>query len=1234
MFKQIFLFELKLWFKKPSTYIFFLVFFAFSFLLTSAVAGLIGTSDGDSNTTVNSALAIAGILNGLNTDIIGAIILISIIAPAVYKDFQYNTHPLLFTKPITKFGYMFGRFTASFLVALFVMSGTLFAHMIVCGLPGIDAEKLGAFNSVNYIQPFLFFVVPNTLLLGAIFFSLVTFTRNMIAGYVGCVTLILLKGLSTSLLGNIDNQSLAAVIEPFGDQALNQLTKYWTPDEQNNLLIPFEGVLLYNRLLWLGIGLGITVATYFRFQFSQFNDPVSFFKRKNKKEQLSIRSVQIHSLSELPKVQQLFLRALVWQQIKMISRFEFLKIVKSIFFLIIVLLALLSMAVVSTQLGLIYSTNTYPVTYQLLQVGGALFQFFMVILIVFYSGILVWRERDSKTEELIGTAPVKNSTILLSKFFALVLVQVLLLAVIILSGVFIQIYNGYFKFELLQYFKELFFFKLIGLTIICAFAISIQTLINNKYVGYFVTTVVLILLPIIFNLLDWDNQLYIFNSSGPRLMYSDMNGYGHTLFSFVVFKTYWMSFSILLMVLASLFWMRGKEKGFKARFKIARTLFNGKAKLAIAVLLILFLSLGAYIYYNTNVLNKNLSASDEEKEQVDFEKNYKKFEKTQQPRIVSAFWKVDIFPQERGVEMEGFYYLKNKSQKNIDSIIVVSYPEVKIEKMEFASKASMVLEDKANGFYIYKLSKTLMPGDSVKLEMKLNVFPKGFKNSDPGTSIVYNGTFFNSMVLPSIGYSDAYELTENKTRKKYGLADKQRMPDIHDTLARQNTYISRDADWIDFECIVSTSDDQTAVAPGYLQKQWTENGRNYFHYKMDCKILNFYSFLSARYEVVKDKWIPEAGNNSQPVAIEIYYHKGHEYNIERMIRGIKRSLDYYTKNFSPYQHKQVRILEFPRYATFAQSFPNTIPFSEGIGFIAKVDENDPESIDYPFYVTAHEVAHQWWAHQVIGANAQGSTVMSETMSQYSALMVMEKEFGKQAMRKFLKYEMKSYLQGRAKEGKKEVPLMLCENQQYIHYNKGSIIMYALKDYIGEDSLNAALRKYIRKVAYQEPPYTTALEFIECLKDATPDSLKYIINDMFETITLYENKVSKCSYSKNAEGKYVVKIDVESKKMKADSVGKMKDVAIADYIDIGIFGETTVGNEKQETELFLKKYKIDKNKMTIEIIVDKEPVSCGIDPYNKLVDRTPDNNRKTFKGGNKADADNGEEGGVTISIGGN
>ncbi len=1238
MFKQIFLFELNLWLKKPATYIFFLVFFGLSLFITSAIAGLLGGAE-ETNATINSAKAVAEVLNALNSDLMGIIsliILITIIAPAVYKDFQYNMHPLLFTNPITKFGYMFGRFSASFLVALFVVSATVLGHWVTCVIFGVDAERLGPFNLMNYVQPFVLFVVPNTLLVGAIFFSLVTFSRNMISGYVGAIVLLVLKGVSPILLSDIDNQNLAALLDPFGDQALNNATKYWSAEEQNTLALPMSGILLYNRLLWMGISLALTGFTFYRFQFSQFNNPISFswFKRK-KAEIKSIPSAPLLSLADLPKVNPIYTFKFSLQQIWFLAKFEYVKVTKTIFFLIIALLSALILTVVSEVSVQIYGTPTMLVTHQVLQVSNAVFILFAPLLIVFYSGVVVWREKDSKVDELVGASPIASSTSFLSKLAGLVMMQATLLLVIMVTGIIIQLSSNYYNVEVLLYIKELFGFKLIGLALLCALSMALQVFFNQKFIGYTISALLIMVLPIAAGILGWNSGLYQFNSSGPRMPYSDMNGYGHQVYTFMIFKAYWVSFALIMIILSHLLWSRGKEKGVKARLRIAKGAFNGKAKLAMTLSVLTFVLFGSFIFYNTNILNKNISQKDTEKMQAEFEKKYKSLSKTPQPRITAANWSVDIFPEERGVKMKGYYFIKNKTNKPIDSLLLNLYSEVNVSVLEFAPeyKASIALDDKDAGFRIYKLAKKMQPGDSMKVTIALDYFPKGFKNSDAGTSIVYNGTFFNSMFLPSFGYPEGSELTDDSDRKKYGLGKKERMAAVNDSTALKNNYITSDSDWIDFECTMSTSKDQIALAPGYLLKEWELDGRKYFHYKMDCRILNFYSFLSARYEVKRDKWVPPAASmNKEPVAIEIYYHKGHEYNIDKMINGIKKSLDYYTVEFSPYQHRQVRILEFSLIqGRFAQSFPNTIPFSEGIGFIAKVDTTDPESVDYPFYVTAHEVAHQWWAHQVIGGNVQGATVMSETMSQYSALMVMEKEFGKPAMKKFLKYEMNTYLKGRAMEGKKEKPLMLCENQQYIHYNKGSVVMYALRDYIGEDSLNAALAKYIKKVGYQEPPYTNSVEFLSFIRAATPDSLKYIINDMFETITIYENKTTKCSYTKTKDGKYLVKILVECKKQKADSIGKMKEVAIGDWIDIGVFGTKDVKGKKTETELYLKKRKITQNKMEFEIIVNDEPEKVGIDPYNKLIDRTPDNNTRTFK--DSAPVTDAGDGGATVVIGG-
>jgi aminopeptidase N len=350
------------------------------------------------------------------------------------------------------------------------------------------------------------------------------------------------------------------------------------------------------------------------------------------------------------------------------------------------------------------------------------------------------------------------------------------------------------------------------------------------------------------------------------------------------------------------------------------------------------------------------------------------------------------------------------------------------------------------------------------------------------------------------------------------------------------------------------------------------------------------------------------------VAIEIYYHQGHEYNLDRMVASVKASLDYFTTHFSPYQHRQVRIIEFPRYASFAQAFPNTIPYSESIGFIARVREDEDKDVDYPYYVTAHEVAHQWWAHQVIGAKVQGSTLMSESLAQYSALMVMEQKYGKDKMKRFLQYELDSYLRGRSGEREKEQPLYRVENQGYIHYQKGSLILYALKDYLGEEKLNQALADYIKEVAYQEAPYTTSLAFLRHIRQATPDSLQYLVNDMFEKITLYENRAVAATYKDLGNDQYRVTLELDSKKFYADSLGNEQEQPFRDLIEVGVFAEAKENGKSVQKPLYLQKHWLPAGQNKLELTVKGKPVKAGIDPYNKLIDRNPTDNVVPVTGG--------------------
>ena len=230
----------------------------------------------------------------------------------------------------------------------------------------------------------------------------------------------------------------------------------------------------------------------------------------------------------------------------------------------------------------------------------------------------------------------------------------------------------------------------------------------------------------------------------------------------------------------------------------------------------------------------------------------------------------------------------------------------------------------------------------------------------------------------------------------------------------------------------------------------------------------------------------------------------HDYNLDRMMESMKASFDYYSTNFSPYQYKQMRILEFPRYAEFAQSFPGTVPFSEAIGFILDID--DEKDVDMAFYITAHELAHQWFGMQIEAANVKGQLMLLETLSQYAAIMVLKQKYSEEKVLQFLDIQKDKYLEGKRRESGKEPSLEMVENQDYIYYAKGAINMYEFQKQIGEANVNLALKRFISdwntldgKLKTKTSRYATSKDLLNYFREVTPDSLQYKIADLFEKV---------------------------------------------------------------------------------------------------------------------------------------
>ncbi|GJM35536.1 MAG: hypothetical protein DHS20C18_45370 [Saprospiraceae bacterium] len=1084
MWYEIFKFEIQYRARRTDTYLFFAVMLlcsliAFNFIFEGQNLGLVKE---------NSPYVIAKIMAVVSGFFM--IITSMVMGVPILRDFEYNMESLLFVNPITKRAYLVGRFLGSFVVLVFVFSGLIWGMVLGDFMPWRDANNLLPFNFWHYLQPFLTVVLPTLFYGGSIFFVSGALSRKLIVVYTQGLLFFIVAILSHA----IEDPFISAILEPFSYVAIDDVVQFRSFSEQNTLLVPLEGVFFYNRIIWVLVGVLALVKGYYAFNFNVVKEETGL-KRKTKQDTRNESHNQIITIPDVTLQHGLRANSI---QLRAHSLFYFKSILKEAPFWAIVIGGIVTIFINSINIGTAYGVNSYPTTYLIVEDLQEMSLYFFLIILVFYTGELIWQERGVQINGIHDALPISDFINLAGKFIGLLMTYLLLLLALMLSGIAFQTLNGYYHYDLGVYFTGLFLEILPFLTLFTFITFFFQVISNSKFIAHLLVLgfFILIMVLAVFGL---GHGLYKFGGIGLE-SYSDMNGYGHFLGPYLWYKLYWFAFCVFLFVITVIFNIRGTETGFENRWKLGKQRLTKPLMQLGAAAILVFTLTGGYLFYNTHILNTYYGQNEQEAFRVAYEKTLKEKEYLVQPKIVAVNLKVDLYPKERNYIAEGYYVLENKDNSAIQEIHIqkrLSDLE-ELAYVKFERGATLNNEYEHFGYLIYELNQPLQPGDSIRMEFKQKAITKGFSEND-NKQIVNNGTFFDNNRFPSLGYNRKYELSDDRDRKKYALSPRNNKANRDDAREVVNGRSGDDGSSINFEMIIGTDSSQTAIAPGSLQKEWLEGDRKYFHYKMHQPMINFYAIVSARYEVMQDEWVNPFG---PPVALEIYYHKGHEYNLDRMMKSMKRSLHYFSKHFSPYPFQQMRIMEYPRYASFAQSFPNTVPYSEAIGFILDID--DEKDIDIPFFITAHELAHQWWGLQVVAANVQGKQMILQSLAQYGALMVMKHEYGEEQVNRVLAMEGNRYQKGKKSDSKEEMPLALVEDQEYIYYSKGAINMYALQDCLTEDSVNLALRRFIKDWnitdgVLQKERFPTSADLIGYFREVTPDSLQYVITDLFESI---------------------------------------------------------------------------------------------------------------------------------------
>ncbi len=1186
-------FEIRYQLRNPVFWVAVAIFFLMGFGLTASENVSVGRPAGV-HVDAPNAIAIATAVFSL----FYVFVVTAFVANAIVRDDASGFAPIVRATSVTSNQIVLGRFLGGLVIAWLGYLAIPIGMWAGSIMPWVDPETVGPQSLSYYAWPFLIWAVPNIFLICAVLFAIATLLRSMMAAYVGAIVLVMGYLITSGAVGQkIEYREIVARWEPLGTSALGEVTRYWTQAELNNRLIDLSGVVLFNRLFAIALGLVFLGITVWRFSMTERAASSWRLRRQARRQAREAKLAEAPAELDGGRIILRDARPSHATQFLARLRIEIRQVLTSPGLIVLTFLSVAFTSLVLWVSRSIYGATDHPTvaaTVTGVKAGSGLF---LLMIAVFYGGELVWRERDRKMNELIDSTAVPSWVMTIPKVVAIFLILLIVNLAAALSGVAYELIEGARSLGLPQFLGWFILPAALGGLLIAILAVFVQVLSPNKYLGWGILFVWFVG-GIFLSNLGYGNPLYNYGQS-PAVPLSDFVGAGSFWKGEAVFQFYWLCFAAILVVLAHLLWPRGTDLSVRSRLKRLPNAISIPAVATAAVAAIAMAGTGAYAYYNIRVLNHYQTSDEQEKFDADYERKYLKYENLPQPSITAAKLDVQLYPRQRMLITDGRYDLVNKTSAPLNEIHVRSLDQdVDFLKLDVAG-AHLAYDDKKFGYRIYRFDAPLAPGATTMLSFRSRLWRRGFRATSPATDVIENGTFVNNtQFAPAIGMSRIGLLRDRTKRRRQHLPDELRPPKLEDMAATSQNYIG--SDWVTSDITLTTDAGQTPIAPGARVSDVTRNGRRTARFVSTAPILNFFSIQSADYRVAS---IVHNG-----VRESVYYHAGHDWNVAKSLRAMSAALDYYRAHFGPYQFPYARIIEFPGYASFAQAFAGTMPYSESLAFNENSD--DPTKIDVTSYAISHEMGHQYWAHQVVGAAMQGETLTSETLAQYSALMVMKKMYGPDKIRRFLKFELDSYLRGRQGEAVEEVPLERVENQQYIHYNKGSVVMYLLQQRLGEDAVDRALARFDAKWRFKGPPYLRSLDLIaEFRKEAKTPEQQQLITDLFEKITLYDLKVADATTKKDATG-WTTTLTVKADKFYANGKGVETPTPLAEPIEIGLFtARPGLGAFSSQDVIMMGLRPIVSGTQRITVHTARKPTFAGIDPYNFYIDRNSDDNVK-------------------------
>jgi len=396
--------------------------------------------------------------------------------------------------------------------------------------------------------------------------------------------------------------------------------------------------------------------------------------------------------------------------------------------------------------------------------------------------------------------------------------------------------------------------------------------------------------------------------------------------------------------------------------------------------------------------------------------------------------------------------------------------------------------DNRTSLFAFTPGTPIPPGGTVDVGFAFDgTFPKGVSKNGGGAMefILPSGvvvTAFGPAVVPTVGYDEGIGIEEDKNRYETRV-----YPDDFYVGRTEPAFGSGSAFTARIE--VSGPEAYRYNSIGVLESDTVKDGVRTAVWRTDRKVRMF--------NVVAGKWAERKGQGTA-----IYYHPAHTYNIDELMLALDGARKYYSEWFREFPWKELKLSEFPALATYAQGFPTDITFSEGIGFLTREEKTG----NAPFTIAAHEAAHQWWGNMILPGKGPGGDLLSEGMSHFSTILLIEQIKGPSARIEFCKRIEENY--GDSRQVDSEKPMTKIDGSKpgdtTVTYDKMGWVVWMLLGEMGRENLLRGLHDF--QAAYGENPDHPVLQDLTAfLRPYAPDAGAYdaFVKQWFDEVVVPE-----------------------------------------------------------------------------------------------------------------------------------